>query len=137
MLFVVAQRRTSAGEGGAGCFEAAYGEVPDHLFTEPDPSGGEEAVSPRLGELAGVAKNNRNGREPDLAFGDRVGHDAGPDVVELEDLRVTPSTTTAARGITDSSVSWNFSLPVVSEETRSARDLRSTVACNSPSTMRP
>jgi len=70
-------------------FEAAYGEVANHLSTEPDASSCEEPVGPLLGKLAGVAEDDRNGRKPDLAFGDRISHDAGPDVVELEDLRVT------------------------------------------------
>jgi len=59
--------------------KVSYGEVADHLLREPDLGSREEAVGPLLGELAGLAEDERNGREPDLAFGDPVGHDAGPD----------------------------------------------------------
>jgi hypothetical protein len=69
--------------------EGSYGEVADHLLREPDLGSREEAVGPLLGELAGLTEDDRNGREPDLAIGDPVGHDAGPDVVDLEDPRVT------------------------------------------------
>ena len=82
MSFANAQRRTSTGAGGTGRagrrhIEGSYGEVADHLLREPDLGSREETVGPLLGELAGRAEDDRNGREPDLAFGDPVGTTLG------------------------------------------------------------
>ena len=54
----------------------------------PGVGGGEVAVGPFLGELAGLGEHDRHGGPADLQFGEAVGDHRGPDPVELEDLRI-------------------------------------------------
>jgi hypothetical protein len=50
----------------------------------PGVHGGEEPVGPLLGELAGLAENDRDVRPADLQFGEAVGDHRGLQAVELE-----------------------------------------------------
>ena len=50
--------------------------------------GGQVAVGPFLGQAAGLAEHDGDVGPTDLAFGDPVGDERGPDPVLLEDLRV-------------------------------------------------
>lgn len=105
---------------GTSLRPSAIQSAPTPLLGETDTSCREEPVGPLLGTLAGVAEDDRNDRTPDLAFGDRISHDAWPAVVQLEDLRATLLDDHRGTWAADNSVSWNWSWPVVSEDTRPA-----------------
>ena len=87
--------------------------------------GGEVAVGPFFGELAGFAEHDRHGGVGDLQLGQAVGHGGGPDPVEAEDLGVAVLDDDGGSG-QGVQLAANRSRPPSRLATKSGRDLRST-----------
>ena len=64
-----------------GRFSGGGHDAPERVFLGfgPGTSGGEEAVGPFLGELPGLAEDDRHVRPADLDFRQAVGDQRGPD----------------------------------------------------------
>jgi hypothetical protein len=84
-------------------FGASRCEVADHLLGQSHSGGRQEPVRPLLGQLPGLAEDDRHGREPGLPLSDPVSHDAGsPSGTRRRQGSVDPGS--ALRAITKSAL---------------------------------
>lgn len=140
-VVAVAQTGTSAGTGArAAALRGArvrlrQGGRPAPRRVRSEQLQGSDRSTP--GPARGCPEDDRNGREPALASTDRTSHNVGPDLVELQGLRMTL--------LDDQRGTWNHR-QLDDLELQSARGQRGNevgqglappATCNRPSTMSP